>query len=65
MTERPSPSPPPEPDEVTLAALDRFPASVPPGWPGLRLGPPSSESGLASQNEPRDPKVDPSRVKDR
>lgn len=33
-----------EPDEVTQAALDSFPASDPPSWPGLRLGPPA-ESG--------------------
>jgi len=30
-------------DEVAQAALDSFPASDPPGWPGLRLGPPAAQ----------------------
>jgi hypothetical protein len=27
-------------DEITEAALDSFPASDPPGWNGLKIGPP-------------------------
>jgi hypothetical protein len=30
-------------DEVARASLDSFPASDPPGWSGLRLGPPASQ----------------------
>lgn len=34
-------------DEVDDAALDSFPASDPPGWTGLRIGPPE-QLGLRS-----------------
>jgi hypothetical protein len=44
MRMRSQPPQPPQPilDEITEAALDSFPASDPPGWNGLKIGPPSA-----------------------
>ena len=36
----------PETDHVHDASLDSFPASDPPSWAALRVGPPGPESGL-------------------
>ena len=35
-------------DTVTQAAIDSFPASDPPTWPGLRLGPPAPDASRTS-----------------
>ncbi len=37
-------------DEITEAALDSFPASDPPGWNGLKIGPPVTHAQQKDQS---------------
>ena len=49
-------------DEVAQAALDSFPASDPPGWPGLRLGPPAAQPRCEPNDLDEDRGVRPTRI---
>lgn len=51
-------------DEVAQAALDSFPASDPPAWPGLRLGPPVAQSRREPDHLDETRGVPPTRIDD-